>query len=603
MRKGKGDTFMCRKQILCLLLAGLLSFSITACGQKEMEQSASVESESNNPSDEEESVENVEEDQQSGSVAEEEAGEEDQQFDEDVAEGILLQRFATTLPWTDLAGMRFSYQKVEMDGYPYYETNGIGDVDYVREGCLYRTILDLDEDGKNELLTINLEKSETGYDFGAAVYEVKKGEVALGAKTTLLSNVLGKNVDGGTIRFLLKDNKYICIDSWQSTFISADGTWVDLDSFSYNGADFVQMTDFSFCGSEMYELGKSSTELVDQLNTMQFVKSAAAVYDRDVFHFCSADEGVKGLLKIQLNNSHVTGETKWGEEPYVQVYQESAEDLYQTDYLLDSHTRLLTAEELKGMSKQSLRLARNEIYARYGWLFEDRQLQNYFDKKIWYTTAEKVDDSVLSEIELANKKLILEAEEQAKDQKLPLKEYYSYLDGVQELVAKELGNISEFLSEIDAYGFTLSFYEDVRDVDLSEVFYAGAGLGTQELTKACQKEYLDITGQEELYTDFGVVDEKSVNQLLEEKTGYGFGDMHKLMTWTYLPEHNAYGREAGDTNYVAPQVIDGISTADGLYYIQYENSAFSYIDEIEDCILVLKKVENGYLFVANKPMR
>ena len=44
----------------------------------------------------------------------------------------------------------------------------------------------------------------------------------------------------------------------------------------------------------------------------------------------------------------------------------------------------LDASDLKGLSKDDLRLARNEIYARHGYVFESKEMQNYFGSQSWY---------------------------------------------------------------------------------------------------------------------------------------------------------------------------------------------------------------------------
>lgn len=44
----------------------------------------------------------------------------------------------------------------------------------------------------------------------------------------------------------------------------------------------------------------------------------------------------------------------------------------------------LTKSDLSGLSKSDLRLARNEIYARYGHVFNSKDLKNYFNSQSWY---------------------------------------------------------------------------------------------------------------------------------------------------------------------------------------------------------------------------
>ncbi len=56
-----------------------------------------------------------------------------------------------------------------------------------------------------------------------------------------------------------------------------------------------------------------------------------------------------------------------------------------TDYLLpDSNSRYLTEADLSGLTHKELSLARNEIFARHGRIFETPQIAEYFNGKSWY---------------------------------------------------------------------------------------------------------------------------------------------------------------------------------------------------------------------------
>lgn len=84
------------------------------------------------------------------------------------------------------------------------------------------------------------------------------------------------------------------------------------------------------------------------------------------------------------------------------------------DYVLaDSATRGYSRSELEKLSNHDLFIARNEIYARHGRKFKSSELQQYFGSKSWYTPTIESDDfadSMLSDIELANARLMLEIE-------------------------------------------------------------------------------------------------------------------------------------------------------------------------------------------------
>lgn len=85
------------------------------------------------------------------------------------------------------------------------------------------------------------------------------------------------------------------------------------------------------------------------------------------------------------------------------------------DYVLpDSSSRYLTEADLAGLSKEELRLARNEIYARHGRIFTSEELGGYFSSKSWYrgtVSAADFSDDLLSQVEKDNIKLIQQMEE------------------------------------------------------------------------------------------------------------------------------------------------------------------------------------------------
>jgi len=66
----------------------------------------------------------------------------------------------------------------------------------------------------------------------------------------------------------------------------------------------------------------------------------------------------------------------------------------------DSDRRLLTAAELLGQPPITLRIARNEIYARHGRIFADPTLRNYFLQFSWYQP--NAADVSISDLEQSN---------------------------------------------------------------------------------------------------------------------------------------------------------------------------------------------------------
>ena len=73
----------------------------------------------------------------------------------------------------------------------------------------------------------------------------------------------------------------------------------------------------------------------------------------------------------------------------------------------------LSQWELEEMSGVDLMLARNEIYARHGYIFNDQNIQKYFNDQDWYggwVASYEFSDSVFNEYERYNISLIVAEE-------------------------------------------------------------------------------------------------------------------------------------------------------------------------------------------------
>ena len=100
-------------------------------------------------------------------------------------------------------------------------------------------------------------------------------------------------------------------------------------------------------------------------------------------------------------------ETKTDDKPDLSAELEYDEH---DDYILDSSdSRYVKKSEVSKMSKKKLRLARNEIFARHGYIFDSADLNKYFNDKNWYIPSIKPSewsDSLLNKYEKKNIALI-----------------------------------------------------------------------------------------------------------------------------------------------------------------------------------------------------
>jgi len=88
-------------------------------------------------------------------------------------------------------------------------------------------------------------------------------------------------------------------------------------------------------------------------------------------------------------------------------------DIQVRDFVFsDSSYRRLDMNELEELNLKQLRIARNEIYARHGYIFEDDELNEYFKNKNWYVPVGN--NVILNEVELYNIEIVKQVENRLK---------------------------------------------------------------------------------------------------------------------------------------------------------------------------------------------
>ena len=130
-----------------------------------------------------------------------------------------------------------------------------------------------------------------------------------------------------------------------------------------------------------------------------------------------SDEGEVQTIAIDKDiivNAGGTGSADEKSEMQDSQTTEDSQTVQNTeDYIFpNSSSVLLTDAEVSGISKDQLRIGRNEILARHGRRFNDQALQQYFDNKSWYSGTISPDefdanlDSRLNDVERANIEII-----------------------------------------------------------------------------------------------------------------------------------------------------------------------------------------------------
>lgn len=77
--------------------------------------------------------------------------------------------------------------------------------------------------------------------------------------------------------------------------------------------------------------------------------------------------------------------------------------------------QLFQKSDLENLTITDLRIKRNEIFAKHGYIFKSKDLADYFSKFDWYNPTNQNVDSLLTEADRANIKLIIEIENEIKN--------------------------------------------------------------------------------------------------------------------------------------------------------------------------------------------
>lgn len=188
------------------------------------------------------------------------------------------------------------------------------------------------------------------------------------------------------------------IDSWEiehdkvngTLYISADRLGTPVANRFFTLYDKGEMSALKAWGKDVYRV---SNELATRVNASLYISvgtECLGVYPYSMNSSVLVDYSGSCGYSIPI----LIGESKDNlvlfDEEYV-YYDDSSSSAPPVSYseyvITDSDRRELSVSEVAGLSKHELYIARNEIYARYGYVFETDYLQNYFNAKSWYYPA------------------------------------------------------------------------------------------------------------------------------------------------------------------------------------------------------------------------
>ncbi|MDD7389466.1 MAG: YARHG domain-containing protein [Lachnospiraceae bacterium] len=188
-------------------------------------------------------------------------------------------------------------------------------------------------------------------------------------------------------------------------------------------------------GSELVMISAGRDDSYDMDRSFYYADGELifAYYEADCSYRFYFDNGE--LIRVRycrnasdtLNAVNYDDPADWGEWPgnlkmhSSMFVQEAAQvkkymDVSSGDSILpNSSTTYLSMSDLNGLTKEECRIARNEIFARHGRMFDDETLQAYFKQFEWYEPTiapENFTDNLLNDYELKNLDLIIAYEKE-----------------------------------------------------------------------------------------------------------------------------------------------------------------------------------------------
>lgn len=148
----------------------------------------------------------------------------------------------------------------------------------------------------------------------------------------------------------------------------------------------------------------SDDESIAQVNSDGFV---TGVKEGTTKIICKAANGVKASCSVTVKSIKPISATVPSTEPVHKVNpSEPSADSSKTsssDYMFPNSSLVkLNENQVSRLSSEEAQAAINEIFARNGYVFKNKDLQSYYESKPWYTPNSNFNDSQLNEVENYN---------------------------------------------------------------------------------------------------------------------------------------------------------------------------------------------------------
>ncbi len=212
----------------------------------------------------------------------------------------------------------------------------------------------------------------------------------------------------GTSQYYVNPDTYIFFDSNTRYLTDADISTLSAQELCFAKNEIYARRGYIF----------ASTELSDYFNGKNWYWGTANASSFNPSVFNSIETANISLLQDKefslVPGGYVLDQPGYTYQNIGSYSSGTVTPVQNSDYIFyDSAVRNLTGTEVAALSLQQLCYARNEIYARRGYIFQSQELRDYFGSKTWYNPtvpAESFSDSVFNSVEISNINLLKQYE-------------------------------------------------------------------------------------------------------------------------------------------------------------------------------------------------
>lgn len=214
-----------------------------------------------------------------------------------------------------------------------------------------------------------------------------------------------ETVGDTTIQFKMLDEQVFKISAFVDPNVTIEKA-SDLPA-ELNSLYFMAYTTKHETELDSAEKMKAFIDELDQISGSAVLYGAAANYTGDRAQLCTlfGEDALETSVPWVLDAYGYLDMNDYAQQDTADttaVEPASTADISSADYIFPSDRQYITESDMAGWDQKTALLARNEIFARHGYVFQTQEIQNYFAAKSWYTPNSSYDGSDLSDVEKAN---------------------------------------------------------------------------------------------------------------------------------------------------------------------------------------------------------